>query len=103
MCIATIMQWIGDVCLCYAVFTEFPSEVSLPLGSSSTLSCALKAPSNATVYWLYNKEPIDNSRVTYSITTKSELLEGNQFSMFYSKLEVQLNHKQLVMYTHPLL
>ena len=77
------------VCLCRAVFTEFPSEASLPLGSSSTLSCALKSPSNATVYWLYNDEPVNSTNLNYFKTTNvSEILEDNHFSMFYSKLKV---------------
>ena len=84
----TIVLLIVDACLCHTVFTEFPSEVSLPLGSSSTLSCALKAPSNATVYWLYNDEPIGSSSMNYSKTDVSEILEDNHFSMFYSKLKV---------------
>lgn len=70
-----------------SVFTKFPREVILSEGNPSTLSCVLKAPSNAQVYWLFDSQPISSNCTRTQLRT--EPLEGGLFSMFHSDLEVR--------------
>ncbi|XP_064382129.1 fibroblast growth factor receptor 4-like isoform X1 [Halichondria panicea] len=71
----------------YVVFTVFPRQITLHLGSTSTVSCALKAPSNSTVYWLYKNQPIVSNCKGTEEHIRTESLE-NEFSMFYSDLKL---------------
>ncbi len=62
------------------------------------MSCALKAPSNSTVYWLYKTLPIVSNCMGTEEHIRTESL-GDEFSMFYSDLKVRCTLSWICMYT----